>query len=75
MLKVYLKGKKEGLSLAESVVIGFQNEIGFTGSPEYKILQKVYESIHEFNQELSEAEMGVNRNDDQRKSGDVQESV
>lgn len=75
MLKGYLKGKKEGLSLAESVVIGFQNEIGFTGSPEYKILQKVYESIHEFNQELSEAEMGVNRNDDQRKSGDVQESV
>lgn len=75
MLKGCLKGKKEGLSLAESVVIGFQNEIGFTGSPEYKILQKVYESIHEFNQELSEAEMGVNRNDDQRKSGDVQESV
>lgn len=75
MLKGYLKGKKEGLSLAESVVIGFQNEIGFTNSPEYKILQRVYESIHEFTQELSEAEMEVNRNDDQRKSGAVQESV
>lgn len=38
MLKGYLKGKKEGLSLAENVIIGFQNEIGFTDSPEYKLL-------------------------------------
>lgn len=68
MLKGYLKGKKEGLSLAESVIIGFQNEIGFTDSPEYKLLQRVYESIHEFTQEISEAEMEVNINDDQRKS-------
>lgn len=71
MLKGYLKGKKEGLSLAESVIIGFQNEIGFTDSPEYKLLQRVYESIHEFTQEISEEEMEVNRNDDQRKSGAV----
>ena len=71
MLKGYLKGKKEGLSLSESVIIGFQNEIGFTNSPEYKLLQRVYESIHEFTQEISEAEMEVNRNDDQRKSGAV----
>ena len=68
MLKGYLKGKKEGLSLAESVIIGFQNDIGFTDSPEYKLLQRVYESIHEFTQEISEAEMEVNINDDQRKS-------
>lgn len=68
MLKGYLKGKKEGLSLAESVIIGSQNEIGFTDSPEYKLLQRVYESIHEFTQEISEAEMEVNINDDKRKS-------
>ena len=71
MLKGYLKGKKEGLSLAESVIIGFQNEVGFTDSLEYKLLQRVYESIHEFTQEISEAEIGVNINDDQRKSGAV----
>ena len=71
MLKGYLKGKKEGLSLAESVIIGFQNEVGFTDSLEYKLLQRVYESIHEFTQEISEAEIGVNINEDQRKSGAV----
>lgn len=58
MFKGYLKGKKEGLSLAESVITGFQNEIGFTDSPEYKLLQEVFESVHGFTEEVTEAERG-----------------
>lgn len=55
-MRNYLRGKVEGLSLAESVIIGYQNRVGFTDSPEYKLLQEVFESIHGFTEEVTEAE-------------------
>lgn len=67
MFKGYLNGKKEGLLLAESVVIGLQNESGDIDSDEYKLLQKVYERLHEFTEELSEAERSY-RDEDRGKS-------
>ena len=51
-----LKGKFDGLKLAEAVIIGYQNKIGLTESPEYKLLQEVFESIHEYTMEIAEAE-------------------
>lgn len=55
-MREYLRGKSEGLNLAEAVIIGYQNKIGLIESPEYKLLQEVFESVHEFTKEIAEAE-------------------